>query len=59
MIVNQGNSPDREGLIVANASALPDGSPSNLRIPVVGGSFANGIALGRARGHGAGDGGAG
>jgi Zn-dependent M28 family amino/carboxypeptidase len=45
VIVNQGNSPDREGLIVANASALPDGSPSNLTIPVVGGSFANGIAL--------------
>ena len=45
VIVNQGNSPDREGLIVANASALPDGSPSNLTIPVVGASFANGIAL--------------
>lgn len=45
VIVNQGNSPDREGLIVGNASALPDGSPSNLSIPVVGGSFANGVAL--------------
>jgi hypothetical protein len=33
IIFNQGNTPDREGLIVANASALPDGSPSNLTIP--------------------------
>jgi Zn-dependent M28 family amino/carboxypeptidase len=45
IIFNQGNSPTRTGLIVANASALPDGSPSNLTVPVVGGSFANGIAL--------------
>ena len=45
IIFNQGNSPTRLGLIVGNASALPDGSPSNLTIPVVGGSFANGIAL--------------
>ncbi len=45
IIFNQGNSPTRTGLIVGNASALPDGSPSNLTIPVVGGSFDNGIAL--------------
>ena len=45
IIFNQGNSPERLGLIIGNASALPDGSPSNLTIPVVGGSFDNGIAL--------------
>jgi Zn-dependent M28 family amino/carboxypeptidase len=45
VIFNQGNSPARMGLIVANAANLPDGSPSNLTIPVVGGSFANGVAL--------------
>ncbi|MFW2333039.1 M28 family peptidase, partial [Ilumatobacter sp.] len=45
VIFNQGNTPAREGLIVANASALPDGSPSNLTIPVVGASFADGEAL--------------
>jgi Zn-dependent M28 family amino/carboxypeptidase len=45
IIFNQGNTSNREGLIVGNASALPDGTPSNLTIPVVGGSFANGVAL--------------
>jgi Zn-dependent M28 family amino/carboxypeptidase len=45
IIFNQGNTPTRLGLIVANASAFPDGSPSNLTVPVVGGSFANGVAL--------------
>jgi Zn-dependent M28 family amino/carboxypeptidase len=45
IILNQGNSATRMGLIVANASALPDGTPSNLTIPVVGASFPNGIAL--------------
>ena len=45
IIFNQGNSPTRTGLIVANAANLPDGSPSNLTIPVVGGSFADGQAL--------------
>ena len=45
VIFNQGNAPNREGLIVANAANLPDGSPSNLTIPVVGASFANGEAL--------------
>ena len=45
IIFNQGNSPTRMGLIVGNASNLPDGSPSNLTVPVVGGSFANGVAL--------------
>jgi Zn-dependent M28 family amino/carboxypeptidase len=44
VIMNQG-TPGREGLIVANASALPDGTPSNLTIPVVGASFADGFAL--------------
>ena len=45
IIFNQGNSPARTGLIVANAANLPDGSPSNLTIPVVGGSFFDGEAL--------------
>jgi Zn-dependent M28 family amino/carboxypeptidase len=33
------------GLIIGNASSLPDGSPSNLTAPLVGASFANGVAL--------------
>jgi Zn-dependent M28 family amino/carboxypeptidase len=48
IIFNQGNTPNRMGLIVANASQFPDGSPSNLTVPVVGGSFANGVALSQA-----------
>lgn len=47
IIFNQGTA-DRQGLIVGNASALPDGSPSNLSIPVVGASFADGQALAQA-----------
>ncbi len=43
--MNQGNTPEREGLIVATVANLPDGSPSNLTIPVVGASFADGVAL--------------
>ena len=45
VIMNQGNSPTRLGLIVGNASTLPDGTPSNLTIPVVGASFPDGVAL--------------
>ncbi len=45
ILFNQGNTPARMGLIVGNASALPDGSPSNLTIPMVGASFSQGIAL--------------
>jgi Zn-dependent M28 family amino/carboxypeptidase len=45
IIFNQGNSPTRLGLIVGNASTFPDGSPSNLTVPVVGASFAQGVAL--------------
>ncbi|WP_432478061.1 M28 family peptidase [Nocardioides sp. GXQ0305] len=45
IIFNQGNSPDREELIVGNASTLDEGGPSNLTIPVVGASFADGEAL--------------
>jgi Zn-dependent M28 family amino/carboxypeptidase len=48
IIFNQGNSASRLGLIVGNASQFPDGSPSNLTVPVVGGSFANGVALSQA-----------
>jgi Zn-dependent M28 family amino/carboxypeptidase len=45
IIFNQGNSPNRTGLITGNAANLPDGSPSNLTIPVVGASFFDGITL--------------
>jgi Zn-dependent M28 family amino/carboxypeptidase len=45
IIFNQGNTPNRMGLIVGNASQLPDGSPSNLTVPVVGASFPQGVAL--------------
>ncbi len=45
IIFNQGNSPTRLGLIVGNATSFPDGSPSNLAAPLVGASFAQGIAL--------------
>ena len=48
IIFNQGNSPTREGLITGNAADLPDGTPSNLTIPVVGASFAQGEALAQA-----------
>ena len=44
VIMNQG-TPGREGLAVGTAANLPDGSPSNLGIPVVGASFATGQAL--------------
>ena len=45
IIFNQGNTPDREGLIVANASTLGDGTSITHGIPVVGASFAQGEAL--------------
>jgi Zn-dependent M28 family amino/carboxypeptidase len=45
IIFNQGNSPTRLGPVSGNATALPDGSPSNIGIPMVGASFAAGIAL--------------
>ncbi|HEX6305854.1 MAG TPA: M28 family metallopeptidase [Anaerolineales bacterium] len=45
VIFNQGSDPSRLDLIIGNAASLPDGSPSNLTIPVVGASFADGIAL--------------
>jgi Zn-dependent M28 family amino/carboxypeptidase len=45
IIFNQGNTPDREALIVANASTRTDGSPVTHGIPVVGASFADGVAL--------------
>jgi Zn-dependent M28 family amino/carboxypeptidase len=48
VIFNQGNSPDREGLIVANASTLNDGTSIQHGIPVVGASFADGAALAQA-----------
>ena len=45
IIFNQGNDPTRMGLIVGNAATFPDGSPSNLIMPVVGASFPSGVAL--------------
>jgi Zn-dependent M28 family amino/carboxypeptidase len=45
IIFNQGNAPDRMGLIVANASTLNDGTSIQHNIPVVGASFADGQAL--------------
>lgn len=45
IIFNQGNTPEREGLIVATVANLPDGTPTELTIPVVGASFADGEAL--------------
>ena len=46
IIFNQGNTPDREGLIVADASS-PSAAAEH-GIPVVGASFANGVALAQA-----------
>ena len=48
IIFNQGNTPDREGLIVADASSRTDGTPVTHGIPVVGASFADGVALAQA-----------
>ena len=45
IIFNQGNTPDREGLIVADASSRTDGTPVQHTIPVVGASFQQGVAL--------------
>jgi Zn-dependent M28 family amino/carboxypeptidase len=45
VIFNQGNSPDREGLIIGDGSSLDDGTPVVHDIPVVGASFADGSAL--------------
>ena len=47
IIFNQGNTPDREGLIVADATSLdpPPGTFVTHNIPVVGASFADGVAL--------------
>ncbi len=47
VIFNQGNTPERMDLIVGTAANLADGSPSNLTIPVVGASFADGESLAR------------
>jgi Zn-dependent M28 family amino/carboxypeptidase len=47
IIFNQGDTPLREGLIVANATA-PAPAPGPMTIPIVGGSFANGVALSQA-----------
>ncbi len=45
IIFNQGNTPARSGPVSGNATALPDGTPSNIGIPVVGASFDAGVAL--------------
>jgi Zn-dependent M28 family amino/carboxypeptidase len=48
IIFNQGNDPSRMGLIVGSAANFPDGSPSNLTIPIVGAGFPQGVALSQA-----------
>jgi Zn-dependent M28 family amino/carboxypeptidase len=48
IIFNQGNTPDREALIVADASSRTDGTPVQHGIPVVGASFQQGVALAQA-----------
>ena len=45
IIFNQGNSPDRLGLIVGNATVLTGGGIYTPGIPIVGASFDNGVAL--------------
>ncbi|SEP24802.1 M28 family peptidase [Trujillonella endophytica] len=50
IVFNQGNSPDREALIVADATSVDEpipGAPGPIThgIPVVGASFADGVAL--------------
>ena len=47
ILFNQGNTPDREPLIVGTLLPLPAGAPP-ITIPVVGASFANGAALAQA-----------
>ena len=44
IIFNQG-TPGREGPVSGNAANLPDGSPSNIGIPMVGAGFPEGQAL--------------
>jgi len=48
VIFNQGNTPDREGLIVGNATPPLDSDIETVGIPVVGASFADGAALSEA-----------
>ena len=48
IIFNQGNTPDREPLFIGSAVAQPGSAVTDLTIPVVGASFANGEALARA-----------
>ena len=45
IIINQGNTPQRSGPLSGNATALPDGSPSNIGIPMAGAAFDAGFAL--------------
>jgi len=45
IMMNQGNSPTRMGLIGGTAATLPDGTPSNLTVPVVDARFPDGVAL--------------
>ena len=48
VIFNQGNTPDREALIVGNATPPPDSTAPAISIPVVGASFVDGEALSQA-----------
>jgi Zn-dependent M28 family amino/carboxypeptidase len=45
VLFNQGDSPARMDLSVGNATTLPDGTPTNLSVLVVGASFPAGVAL--------------
>ena len=48
VFLNQGNTPSRMGLVTGTVESLPDGSPSNLTIPVVGATFPDGVSLSQA-----------
>jgi Zn-dependent M28 family amino/carboxypeptidase len=45
VIFNQGNTPDRKALVIGDATSLDDGTIVRHTIPVVGASFADGVAL--------------
>jgi Zn-dependent M28 family amino/carboxypeptidase len=48
VIFNQGNTPDREALLVGNATPPEGSAVTEITIPVVGASFADGVALSEA-----------
>ena len=48
VIFNQGNTPDREALLVGNATPPEGSAVTEITIPVVGASFVDGVALSEA-----------